>query len=175
MNQVARKDVEQAWERLCAMNEEQTETLVKQFMEEQPALGIYLFASGETLEAGSLQESPLVDLVIASWQVLSRAAGRRLNQVTPEQIESAEEANTKALEQLENASEIEQQKTVQQTFENCPQRELLGFGVEILMSGHEENPELAPESIGMELLWLGTVIDCLDRQGKTLTSDPAGH
>jgi hypothetical protein len=34
------------------------------------------------------------------------------------------------------------------------------------MSGHEENPELAPESIGMELLWLRTVIDCLHQQGN---------
>jgi hypothetical protein len=97
---VTRKDIEETWDRLCDMNEEQTEAVVKEFMNEQPALGIYLFASGEALEAGSLQESPLIDLVIASWQTLTQAASRRLAQVTPEQIESAEEANTKALEQL---------------------------------------------------------------------------
>lgn len=166
MKTVARDDIAKTWQRLCDMNEEHAEALVKDFMKEQPALGIYLFASGETLEAGSLQESPLIDLVIASWQTLTQAAGHRLAQVTPEQIELAEENNTKTLEQLENASELEQEKSVQQTFEHYPQRELLGFGVEILMSGHEENPELAPESIGMELLWLRTVIDCLDRQGN---------
>ena len=164
MKAVARKDVEAAWERLCALDESATDRLVKQFMEEQPALGIYLFASGESLEPGSLQESPLIDLVIAPWQVLTQAAGRRLTQITPKQIERAEEANTRALEQLEGASEFQQREAVQQTFEHYPQRELLGFGLEILMSGHEDNPELAPESLGMELLWLRTVIDCLDEQ-----------
>ena len=166
MKTVTRQDIEAAWERLCAMNEEQTEALVKSFMNEQPALGVYLFASSESMEAGALQESPLIDLVIASWQTLTQAAGGRLNQVTPERIELAEESNTKALEQLENASEFEQKRSVEQTFKSYPQRELLGFGIEILMSGHEENPELAPESIGMELLWLRTAIDCLHQQGN---------
>jgi len=164
MNTVSRQDIEQTWERLCAMNEGQTEALVKQFMTEQPALGIYLFANGETLEAGSLQESPLIDLVVASWQSLSQAAGRRLEPVTPKQIERAEQANTRALEQLEEASEMETWEAARTTLQNHNQRELLGFGIELLMSGHEENPELAPESIGMEFLWLRTVIDCLDRQ-----------
>ncbi len=166
MNTVSRQDIEQTWERLCAMNEGQTEALVKQFMNEQPALGIYLFANGETLEAGSLQESPLIDLVVASWQTLSQAAGRRLKAVTPKQIERAEQANTKALERLEEASEMETWEAARTTLQNHHQRELLGFGIELLMSGHEENPELAPESIGMEFLWLRTVIDCLDRQGN---------
>src|SRR5690348_1966877 len=107
MKTVARKDIEKTWQHLCDMNEEQAEALVKDFMNEQPALGIYLFANGEALEAGSLQESPLIDLVIASWQTLAQAAGHRLAQVTPEQIELAEETNTKALEQLDNASELE--------------------------------------------------------------------
>lgn len=166
MKTVPRQDIEQTWERLCAMNKEQTEALVKQFMNEQPALGMYLFANGESLEAGSLQESPLIDLVVASWQTLSQAAGRPLTPVTPKQIERAEQANTKAMEQLEEASEFEAREAAQTTLQPHRQRELLGFGIELLMSGHEENPELAPESIGMEFLWLRTVIDCLDRQAN---------
>ena len=33
------------------------------------------------------------------------------------------------------------------------------------MSGHEDNPELAPEHIGLELLSVKTVVDCLDQHG----------
>ena len=43
------------------------------------------------------------------------------------------------------------------------QREILAFGIEILMSGNEDTPELAPEGIGLEMVWLKTVIDALDR------------
>ena len=43
------------------------------------------------------------------------------------------------------------------------QREILVFGLEILMSGNEDTPELAPEGIGLEMVWLKTVIDALDR------------
>ena len=43
------------------------------------------------------------------------------------------------------------------------QREILAFGIEILMSGNEETPELAPEGIGLEMVWLKTVIDASDR------------
>jgi hypothetical protein len=31
------------------------------------------------------------------------------------------------------------------------------------MANDEETPELAPQRIGMELLWLKTVIDCIDQ------------
>ena len=48
-------------------------------------------------------------------------------------------------------------------FEDYNQREILAFGIEILMSGNEETPELAPEDIGLEMVWLKTVIDALDR------------
>ena len=33
----------------------------------------------------------------------------------------------------------------------------------MLMSGNEEAPELAPESVGMGLIYLKTVVDCLDQ------------
>jgi hypothetical protein len=161
MKTIGREEIVEAWERLCAMDNKQTKIVVKRFMKEQPALGIYLFANLENLgEEG--QDRPVVDLVIACWQALSQAAGRTLHRVGPEAIERAEEINTRFLEQLEEASEIQWQAMVREGFQNYNQREMLGFAVEMLMSGHEESPELAPESTGMELLWIRTVIDCLE-------------
>ena len=40
---------------------------------------------------------------------------------------------------------------------------LLTTAIESLMSGNEEEPEMVRESIGLELLHLKTVLDCLDR------------
>ena len=36
------------------------------------------------------------------------------------------------------------------------------FALEALISGEEEHPEGAPSRVGLELLYLKTVIDCLD-------------
>ena len=38
-----------------------------------------------------------------------------------------------------------------------------GVNAGVLMAPHEDQPELAPETPGLEMLCLKTVIDCLDR------------
>jgi hypothetical protein len=47
-------------------------------------------------------------------------------------------------------------------FESHNQREILRFGIEVLMSRYAETPDLAPESLGLEMIWLNTVVECLD-------------
>jgi hypothetical protein len=44
MNSVSRDQIIEAWTRLCDLDETESDELVKKFMDEQPALGIYLFA-----------------------------------------------------------------------------------------------------------------------------------
>ncbi len=167
MKTVSRQEIEEAWDRLCDLGEEETGALVKRFMEEQPALGIYVSASFESLEEDS--ETPLIELIIASWQAMSQAAGNPLQQVSPEEIDNAEQANTSALEGLEDAAEMEWEDAVLGLVQNYNQRELLGFGVEMLMTGNEDAPELAPDSLGLELIWYKTVLDCLDQAGGPAT------
>jgi hypothetical protein len=94
---------------------------------------------------------------------MSKSAGRQLPAATPEDIERAEDANTRSLEELDEASEFEWENSVRGLLQDYNQPEILGFGIEILMSGNEDVPELAPESIGLEMVWLKTVIDALDR------------
>ncbi len=35
--------------------------------------------------------------------------------------------------------------------------------LELLMAGYEEEPEFAPENVGIALIYLKTIIDCLDQ------------
>ena len=88
---------------------------------------------------------------------------RQLPTATPEEIERAEDANPRTLEELDETSEFEWENSLRDLFRDYNQREILGFGIEILMSGNEDTPELAPEGIGLEMVWLKTVIDALDR------------
>ena len=162
MNTVSREEIIEAWTRLCDLDETETGVLVKKFMDEQPALGIYLFANLEELEGGA-EHTRIVELVVAAWQAMSQSAGRQLPAATPEEIERAEDANTRSLLELDEASEFEWENSVQDLIQDYNQREVLGFGIEILMSGNEDTPELAPEGIGLEVVWLKTVVDALDR------------
>jgi hypothetical protein len=163
MQTVSREQIEQAWDELASLEESDTKVWVNDFMQEQPALGIYLFASTESVEEEGGEGSKVIDLALAAWRAMSQAAGRPLETVEPEAIERAEDANTKGLEQLAEGSEMDWNQFVQDIVGRYNQRELLGFGLELLMSDNEESPELAPDFIGLELLEFKTVLDCLDQ------------
>jgi hypothetical protein len=49
VNSVSREEIIEAWTRLCDLDETETGALVKKFMDEQPALGVYLFANMEEI------------------------------------------------------------------------------------------------------------------------------
>jgi len=164
MRRITREEVESAWDELCDMDQQESEKSVASFMEEQPALGMILYANEDDPE-DQTTDSRSIEIVLTAWTAFKAAAGRPLKSITPEQIDLIEEANTEALMKLESASEMEFQAFAQGTLGNHNQPDLVGFAVEVLMSGHEENPDLAPESIGSQLLTIKTAIDSLDQHG----------
>jgi hypothetical protein len=105
----------------------------------------------------------MIELTIAFWQAMTRVAGGPLPNATPEEIEATEEATTKQLETLEEGSEMDLQTHALGMIKNHNQREMFGFGIEILMARHEEDPDLAPDSLGLEMIWLNTVVNCLEK------------
>jgi hypothetical protein len=159
---VPREFMIEAWERQCALAEEPTRVLMKQFMDEQPAVGIYLTVCDEQLGDES-ERSQLIPLASAVWEAMTRMHALRLKMVRPKIVERADTANIRMLEKLEDVSEYEWRETVTRMFLGYNQQPLLAFCIEILMANDEETPELAPQRIGMELMWLKTVIDCFDQ------------
>lgn len=162
MNTVPREIIIETWERQCELEEEPARAMVNQFMDEQPAVGIYLMVCDEQL-GGEVAQSQLIPLACCVWEAMTRLHGRRLKSVRPKAVERGDDANTRMLEKLDEGSEFEWRDTVLGMFNNYNQQPLLAFCIEILMSGHEDAPDLAPQSVGMELFWLKTVIDCFDQ------------
>jgi hypothetical protein len=78
-------------------------------------------------------------------------------------LEAAEQANVKFLEDLEAGSEMDHMAGLQNLMATYNQVPLLSAVIEGLMSGNEEEPEMAGEGIGLALLHLKTVLDCLDQ------------
>jgi hypothetical protein len=58
---------------------------------------------------------------------------------------------------------MDHMRALQNLMSTYNQIEVLNAVIEALMSGHEEEPELAGEHIGLALLHLKTVVDCLDQ------------
>jgi len=162
METVPLEIIEDTWNWLCELDEKGSAQLSKAFFKAQPVLGVYCAAQHDNL-GDEGKTSPMVELTIAFWQAMTRANGGPLPMATIEETEAAEEAITKQLETLEEGSEMDLHTHALRTIENHNQREMLRFGIEILMSRHEEDPDLAPDSLGLEMIWLNTVVECLDK------------
>lgn len=87
---------------------------------------------------------------------------RGLPQITGEVLDKAEEANMKLIEYLEGESEVDFMEAVEELVKNYNQREVLGYVVEALMEESDEECLIRDEYRGMMMIYLKTVIDCLD-------------
>jgi len=111
---------------------------------------------------GGEERGQLMLIGLILWEIMS-AEHSGLRQITMDDLEAAEEANVKFLEDLEAGSEMDHMSALQNLMTTYNQVDLLNAVIEALMVGHEEEPELAGEHIGLALLHLKTVLDCLDQ------------
>jgi hypothetical protein len=162
MKTVPRDCLEETRNRLCELDQAASDKMAKQFFELQPALGIYCAAQQENLddEAG---DSPMIELTITFWQAMTEHVGHPLRMATPEEIEAIEDKTINQLQRLEAGSEADLQSHALGTIHDHNQREMLRFGIEVLFARHEDEPDLAPDSLGMEMIWLKTVVEVLDK------------
>jgi hypothetical protein len=150
---------------LNKLSEKAATTQFIAYGEAQPAIVGYLLAAEEESKGegkGELGRGDLLFLGLFIWESF-RAAGHQPREVTPEDIEAAEEANTNYLERLEEGSEHGFAEAVRGLMETYNQMPLLGATLEILMSENAEEPDMAGEDVGLALLHLKTVIDVLDQ------------
>jgi hypothetical protein len=166
METVPEDVIEQVWMRQCEMDEEDTQALVARFLEEQPYIAAYLLAANddeeeEEEEENAEEDSQLIPLATLVWGVFTDGV-QQVPTVEGEDLTAAEERNIKLLETADESSETGMTELAERLFLEYNQRPLLQFALEVLMSDHEENPENAPGRVGLDLLYLKTVIDCLD-------------
>jgi len=162
MKTISREEMIKTWDRLCDLDEKESQAMSQKFLAVQPAVGVYLLAWTENM-GEQTEQSPLIELAMAIWDVMSRLNGKQLPEVSPEMLEAAEEANTGMLEDLTDGSEFQLRNSAEGLATSFNQRQLLGFCIEVLMQDDADQPELAPERVGMELLVLKTLIDCFDK------------
>jgi hypothetical protein len=159
MIQVPRETIEAVWERQTEFSEAEWSQWVDQFAQEQPALLVYLGAADQAVRESDDDTCELMPLAALIYDSLRARAS--LPVIDPETIEEAEDANIALLRSLDNASEAEHHAVVENLVSQYPQSPMIAFIMERLMEGNEETPDLAPDHVGMELLYLKTMIDAL--------------
>ena len=161
MKTISSKTIDRTWKRINEASEDEGSRLIDAMAKDQPFIVAYLMAVEETLIAD--QERGRILLVgLLLWETLS-AVNPTLRLVTVEDIETAEKANIAFLEELEAGSEMDHMEALRNLMVTYNQAALLETVVEALMEGNEEEPELAGDHIGLALLHLKTVLDCLDQ------------
>jgi len=161
MNTISGKIIDRTWKRINESTPEDIQQLTQKMLAEQPIAGAYLMAVEEVLmpeeERGNLL---LIGLIL--WEIMSAGRGP-MRQVTQEEIEAAEAVNVQFLEELEAGSEMDYQDGMQRLATTYNQWPILSAVVEALMAGNEDDPDSAPESVGIALLHLKTILDCFDK------------
>lgn len=160
MKTIPDKSIERTWKRVTEAAPEDAQAMLNRMARAQPFIFVYLMAVDETLfEEAERGQLMLIGLVL--WEVLRKDAPA--GPVPIEEIEAAEAANLNFLENLEAGSEMDYMEGMQYLLSTYNQMPLLGAVIEALMEGNEEEPELANENLGLALVHLKSVIDCLDR------------
>ena len=141
----------------------ETRALAERMQREQPFVLVYLLAADEhNQDEHGDAEGQLMELGATIWYVLSETQPG-LRQVTEHDLEAAETANIRYLEGLDEGPEARVPEATAHLFQTYNQMPLLGAVLEALMDPLEDSPELAGERVGMDLIRLKTVIDCLDQ------------
>jgi hypothetical protein len=161
MNTISGKIIDRTWKRISEATPEDVQALLARLYQNQPFAGAYLMAVEETVLPES-ERGNLLFIALILWDIMS--TGREpLRTVTQEEIEAAEAENLRFLEELDAGSEMDYMTSLQGLMTTYHQGPLLAAVVEALMSENQDDPDSAPETIGIELLHLKTILDCWDK------------
>ena len=161
MNTISGKIIDRTWKRTNEATEEEGQRLLDVMAKQQPFVVAYLMAVEETL-MGEEERGQLILIGLILWQVVS-AEKPDLRPITMDDLEAAETRNLKFLEEMEAGSEMDHMAGLQNLLATYNQVPLFTVVIEALMGGNEEEPELTGENIGLALLHLKSVLDCLDQ------------
>ena len=161
MKPISRERIEAAWDRICELDEAQSVALANKYMMLQPFLAVYIVANDE-MTRSSDDDATLATFGLALLEA-AYEQNPNLKQVTDLQIERLESEAEENLVHMEGESEISNKLEAANWLQSYNQKEVFGFALELLMSGYEESPDLVPETTGMQMLCVKTVIDCLDQ------------
>jgi hypothetical protein len=160
MKTIPDRTIERTWKKISQATPENAQSMIDALAKAQPYVFAYLMAVDETLFGGE-ERGRLMLIGLVMWESLRKDGP--LQQISIEEIEAAEQVNLDFLEKLDAGSEMDYMDGMQELMSSYNQMPLLGAAIEALMEEDEEEPDMANENLGLALVHLKSVIDCLDR------------
>lgn len=165
MKTISQVHINQTWQRVANLPPEKAAGFFERLSRQQPALMVYLTAM-ENPDQPPGPDNPragaLLFIGIAVVEIMLTATRQPLREVTIEEVEAAEARNETLLQKLDEGPEMGFMEAVQGLMHSYNQMPLLGSVITALMEDYQDEPDLADENVGLGLIHLKTVIDCLD-------------
>ncbi|MEI7731775.1 MAG: hypothetical protein WCO56_19540 [Verrucomicrobiota bacterium] len=146
---------------IIRQNAEQSESRVDVLAAKQPFVRAYLLAVDEVIGKESRGRLLMTGTMI--WDVMA-ARQPDLRQVTELELRQAHERNQQWIKEiLQGATEADQLSRIRTAWDGYNQVPLLGLVYAALQAHQEESETPTPGNAETELMYLKTVIDCLDQ------------
>ena len=160
MRQLTYDEIDALWRDKADMEPEEAPQLVEKMGQQQPNALSYLLATGNEILIPSEREvvffmGVLVWYVIDSLKII-------LPEITLDQLLETENKNYKMLEYLAGEPDSEFLETVDKIMEHYNQSVLLRYVIERIMEEPEKDIEIIDNHIGIMVIYLKTLIDCID-------------
>lgn len=161
MKTISQELIDAVWDEAMATPPEEAQEKFQSLFEAQPCIAAFLLYVEEELLPPEDQGMVLMIGYCVVKTMLEQ--GNIDREIEQEEIEEAERKNMAALEAIEEGSDFDFAEHVSKLMSTYPQAPLLSTVLQALMEDHEEDPDNAPENIGMIFLSFKAIIDCLDR------------
>jgi hypothetical protein len=153
-------DIDASWQRMDQLDIEDAPSLIDKIGKEQPFMLTYLMATGSDI-LNQHERKTLLFMSVMIWYIVSENIIQS-PKMPLALFEEKEAINISMLEYLAGESETDFMDTVEKIMTNYHQAELLRYVIENLLEQAENQEELSEENIGMIVIYLKTIIDCLD-------------
>lgn len=158
--QLTYEEVDNSWNEMGELDLDDVPRLVNKLGKEQPYILTYLMATGSDI-LNQPEREMLLFLGVMIWHIVSKIVPDA-PEISGDILDYSEEKNMEMLEYLSGEPETDFMDTVAKIMSKYHQSELLRFIIDRLLEEPDKGIELSEDNIGMIVIYLKTIIDCLD-------------
>jgi hypothetical protein len=154
------EEIDQSWKQMEKLELNDVPKLVNKLGKDQPFILTYLMSTGDELLDQQEREA-LLFMGVMIWHIVSDFISE-IPEITTDMLEDCEEKNMAMLEYLAGEPDSEFMDTTENIMAKYHQAELLRYIIDRLMEEPDKGIELNADNVGMMVIYLKTIIDCLD-------------
>jgi hypothetical protein len=154
------EEIDQSWKKMEKLELGDVPKLVNNLGNDQPFILTYLMATGNEILDQQEREA-LLFMGVMIWHIVSENISE-VPEITLDMLEECDEKNMAMLEYLAGEPDSEFMDTTESIMAKYHQAELLRYIIDRLMEEPDKGITLNADNIGMMIIYLKTIIDCLD-------------